>query len=395
MLRGVYDDRPRPTTVRLIASPTPSRNQVQTGALYAPMPPVVYVVGCPSGRLEVLYAWLLAEGILQEGRGGRVRWAHAHVFVVQCGDQVQSPESHTQCETAAATLFMDYLRKLSGGRAISLLGASELSHLAAPPASSLMTRRTKQRSSSTFTPRAVMERIWRLRPAILRINNLVFSYDGVHRAQERMPAAPHTSMRTAATSTATATATHHYAYAALDRLIRDTDHMLETPYIRDTWMLRHTDQRKFTLPSTSTAPPACLPDGAVDVMLCPRQEAADKVATTALIRAYRGGRMPRADITPRGVVQYPLHHDDTYFVAVPGMCATPASAAQRYGGSKSVDHSTEDSRRRIPWVRFTATSVHNDEWMFDQVELSEFSPAQSPQSSPPFPFAAALDFGHC
>ena len=308
------------------------------------------VLGMPP---ELLYGWLLQEGILREGRNGRIRWAHAHVFLVQCGDQVPppyaAPDSEHTGDAAEATLFMDYLRKVSGGRAISLLGDAELLHMAAPPSSLVRTR-----SASISEDRSLMSHIWQLRPILLRINNLVFSHDGVQRAQERL------------STTHSIQSNTNHTYGGLDHLVRAADHML-SKRPRVFWP-RHLH---LQVPHSVDRAPWVMPSGAVDVMLS---------TDTTRVRAYGDARgIKDARITERGAVRYALAPHRTY-------CATIAAAT-----------TPADSAGGMPWLKFTASRVKDveedaaGEWVFDHVELSEFHACNADAGCPAFPFQAALE----
>lgn len=181
------------------ASPPPFHNA--SGIIRGQKAPV-YVIGDAEGQLHVIYDLLIKEGLVKEAPGapgappsGRLVWTGGDAMVVQLGDQIDvgtrvkegtrptSPDDPKRIELDLATmLFMEYLRVLSNGRVLSLVGNHEwlnvvgrLNHVSA--ANSALLRGADR--VDAFRYDGVLGRILRVRHLALRIDDVLFCHAGL------------------------------------------------------------------------------------------------------------------------------------------------------------------------------------------------------------------------
>lgn len=154
----------------------------------------VYVIGDLEGRVHLMYDWLISLDLIKyDAKEDVIEWLgdkdDRDTYVIQCGDQndaqrVDDP-NHYDLTTI---LFMEYMRHISNGRVISLLGNHEI--WAASTASNHYVSKKNANTDKAlfnrkitrmglFAPDHIMGRCLRSRPFVARIGNLFFNHAGI------------------------------------------------------------------------------------------------------------------------------------------------------------------------------------------------------------------------
>ena len=159
----------------------------------------VYVLGDLEGQLHLVYGWFVDRGLITQGEGGEVKWTgEPGVYVVQCGDQIDSGDrqggvrvelaDRTQLGPGTGTetdlsvmLFLDFLQAISGGRVISLIGNHEWLNVRGN-VSYVSRYNASSGREAMFRFDGLLGRVLRRRKFVQRIGDLLFSHAGVTQA---------------------------------------------------------------------------------------------------------------------------------------------------------------------------------------------------------------------